>query len=95
MPIDTWMDQGGPMDSSVTRYAWRTRLHPLPYAAEQGCPDTGWVHEGAAPWRVIVLTEAQATARTAGRDTVDRWLVPYDGDEATVPWSDLAPTGAR
>jgi hypothetical protein len=60
-------------------YAWRTDRPPAPGCAAAGCPQTGWVHESAPPWRVIVSADRANLAPTASFEVVE-----YDGDEATV-----------
>lgn len=61
-------------------YAWATKNPPLPRYVRAGCPASGWLHEGAPPWRVITTTSPTfplISLRVAK-------LVPYIGDEKTV-----------
>lgn len=66
------------------RYAWATVLHPTPERAALGAPDTGWIHEGQPPWRVVVADEPSKLGKISGCA-----VVRYTGDEDTVTLEEL------
>ncbi len=56
---------------------------PRPEHAARGCPATGWMHEGAEPYRVVVSSDPGMLPALIGD------VRPYTGDEDTVTIDEL------